>query len=42
MERYLEEINKEFKFFEKIFVLDHPRWVMQYRIEEYREYIEEY
>jgi hypothetical protein len=40
--KYLEEINKEYKFFEKIFVLDHPRWVMQYRLKSIEKYIEEY
>jgi len=40
--QYLSEINDEYKFFEKIFVLNHPRWVMQYRLKQVKKYIDEY
>ena len=29
--KYLNSINHEFRFFEKIIPLPHPRWIMQYR-----------
>jgi uracil DNA glycosylase superfamily protein len=40
--KFLEEINKEFKLFEEILVLDHPRWIMQYRLKSVEKYVEEY
>ena len=30
--RYLNEINSEFNFFKQIKVLDHPRYIMQYKL----------
>lgn len=39
---YLNEINKENNFFKKIIVLDHPRYIMQYKRKLLRKYIENY
>ena len=39
---YLDEINKENNFFKKITVLDHPRYIMQYRRKLLRQYLDEY
>lgn len=40
--KYLEKLNKENGFFEKIVPLPHPRWVMQYRLKRKDEFILEY
>jgi len=40
--QYLEEINREFKFFDRIYTLDHPRWIMQYRLKRVERYVDEY
>lgn len=39
---YLDEINQEEKFFNKIIVLDHPRYIMQYKRKQLDKYINEY
>ncbi len=39
---YLQEINDENKFFKKIIVLDHPRYIMQYKRKHLSEYLSEY
>lgn len=39
---YLNEINKEENFFGKIIVLDHPRYIMQYKRKSLSKYIKEY
>jgi hypothetical protein len=39
---YLDEINKEYNFFKKTTVLDHPRYIMQYRRKLLRQYLDEY
>lgn len=39
---YLDEINKKNKFFKNIKVLDHPRYIMQYRRKLLRRYLDEY
>ena len=39
---YLKEINEEYNFFEKIIVLDHPRYIMQYKRKTMDKYLEEY
>ena len=39
---YLKEINDEQKFFGKIIVLDHPRYIMQYKRKSMSKYLEEY
>jgi len=40
--KYLETLNKEEKLFERIDVIPHPRWVMQYRRKEKEKYIQTY
>ena len=40
--KYLDEINKELKLFKKVYMLDHPRFIMQYRRKALQEYINEY
>ncbi len=39
---YLEKINKENNFFKKIIVLDHPRYIMQYKRKHIDKYLTEY
>lgn len=39
---FLKKINKEEKFFEKIVVLPHPRYIIQYKTKEKASYIELY
>ena len=39
---YLNEINKENNFFKKIIVLDHPRYIMQYKRKRLWQYLNEY
>lgn len=39
---YLNMINSELKYFEKIEVVNHPRWIMQYRLKSIDKYFEEY
>ncbi len=41
-EKYLNEINKELKYFEEIITLDHPRYIMQYKSKQLENYIDEY
>lgn len=40
--KFLNEINRELNLFERILVLDHPRFIMQYRRKKLTEYIGEY
>ncbi len=40
--KYFKEINKEYNFFEEIRVLDHPRYIMQYRLKRINHYINQY
>ena len=40
--KFLNALNKKEGYFEKIEVLPHPRWVMQYRLKRKDEFIEEY
>jgi Uracil DNA glycosylase superfamily len=40
--KYFNEINKEYNFFEEIRVLDHPRYIMQYRLKMVDHYLTEY
>jgi len=37
-----EELNKEFRFFENIYALEHPRFVMQYKRGQMKAYVEKY
>jgi hypothetical protein len=39
---YLNELNKELNYFENIITLDHPRFIMQYRLEKKEQYIQDY
>jgi hypothetical protein len=39
---FLEAFNSELKLFRKIIVLEHPRFIMQYRLKKKQEYIEQY
>ena len=39
---YFSKINEEHKFFKKIIVLEHPRYIMQYRLKKIDHYIEKY
>jgi hypothetical protein len=40
--KYLIEINNEHSFFNKIRILDHPRYIMQYRLKRVDDYIDQY
>ena len=39
---YFSSINKEYNFFKKIIVLEHPRYIMQYRLKKIDHYISKY
>lgn len=39
---YFIPINKEMKFFEKLIILEHPRYIMQYRLKSVDRYIKKY
>ena len=39
---YLKSINEELKLFDRVDVLDHPRFIMQYRRKSLSKYINEY
>jgi hypothetical protein len=41
-EKYLGEINSEYRFFDSIITLDHPRYIMQYKLKSIDKYIEKY
>lgn len=40
--KYLQKLNQEYSFFEQIDVLDHPRYIMQYKRKQLDEYIKLY
>jgi hypothetical protein len=40
--KYLNEINKEYRFFNEIIVLDHPRYIMQYKLKLLDKYLNNY
>ncbi|MFN5620237.1 MAG: uracil-DNA glycosylase family protein [Flavobacteriales bacterium] len=40
--KFLEQLNKEYRWFEKIVPLEHPRYVMQYKSGRVEEYIQKY
>lgn len=40
--RFLDDLNKKFGFFENIVPLEHPRFIMQYRLKKKQYYIEKY
>jgi hypothetical protein len=39
---YLKKLNKDHRFFEQITVLDHPRYVMQYKLRHLDAYLDQY
>jgi hypothetical protein len=39
---FLKAVNEEINFFKKIVIVNHPRWIMQYRLKRKDFYIEEY
>lgn len=41
-EKYLTGINEEIKYFKKIITLEHPRYIMQYKLKKSEYYIEKY
>lgn len=40
--RFLSQLNDEYSFFDKIFALEHPRFIMQYRRKMINEFISSY
>jgi hypothetical protein len=40
--KVFKKINEEFRYFEKIIPLPHPRWIMQYRRKKVEEYVKLY
>ncbi len=40
--KFFNEINKEHNYFEELRVLDHPRFIMQYRSKEVNNYVADY
>lgn len=40
--KYFNEISDEYKLFDEVRVLDHPRYIMQYRLKQADNYIKEY
>lgn len=40
--QYLEKLNAEYGFFQQIIPLEHPRYIMQYKLKEKQKYIEKY
>ena len=40
--KFILELNKKFKYFEKIIPLEHPRYIMQYKSKQKHQYISKY
>lgn len=40
--KYLTKLNAEYKFFDKIIPLPHPRFIMQYKLKKKEEYVNRY
>lgn len=40
--KYLEKLNKQEKFFERVVPLEHPRYVMQYKHKQIERYVDKY
>lgn len=40
--KYLGDINEELSYFKKIDVLEHPRYIMQYKLKKINDYIQKY
>jgi hypothetical protein len=41
-EKFLQQLNDKFKFFGKIVALEHPRFIMQYKLKSKQVYIDKY
>jgi hypothetical protein len=41
-QKYLGELNKEYSFFDEYYVLEHPRYIMQYKKKSEKFYIQKY
>ena len=41
-QKFFELLNKEYKFFDEIIALPHPRWILQYRSKEKNYFIKTY
>lgn len=41
-EKFLRVLNEEYKFFDRIVPLEHPRYIMQYKAKQKQAYIEKY
>jgi len=41
-QRVFTELNQEYKFFSRVYAVEHPRFIMQYRRKRLREYLEKY
>ena len=39
---YLENLNTQYKWWEKVVALPHPRWIMQYKLKRKEEFITQY
>ena len=39
---YLTKLNRDYRFFEKVIPLSHPRFIMQYKLKQKQEYINRY
>lgn len=40
--KYLKKLNEKHNFFNEVIPLPHPRWIVQYRRKNYKEFISEY
>ncbi len=40
--KFLQKLNQEYKFFDTIIALEHPRYIMQYHSEQKDRYVEKY
>ena len=41
-QKFFDLLNKEYKFFNEIIALPHPRWILQYRSKQKEDYIRQY
>lgn len=41
-QRFLQKLNEEHSFFDRIDALEHPRWIMQYRRRQIEKYVAKY
>ncbi len=39
---YLEQLNQEFKWWDRVVPLPHPRWIMQYNLKKKDEFLQQY